>query len=482
MNVRRNNSAGDDDDVTHNFQPQRSGRQQQQLSRRRHSATSWINSDDISSSEATDDYCSSSHHRQQRRRDYGVVDNLLTPLTSSTSSSESNSTVVASSPSDCISSISPREESNNNTSSSGLLRYTHGSTKLISEKSVADDAAARRPTERRVSRRSRQDDNEILLHGSINSACSVDSNAATVSPGCSSSKSPVLVSPYRPQRSTRSDSSGTDLKRRNVSEKGRISDNPESEGLSRLRDSSRKNVHGLIPKLKRLSDTDDSTSSSSSVTISQLETVFGWSPKCMQRKKKQQQQQQQQQQQGEGQERRSSAPNLTTSSTADLHSTSSAATSPLNSPPKMNYRKKHQPLHRCPTMNDSISSVMKPSSYSSHSLSRSLQSIHEDEGDSSSNNKRKVPTRRLSLPPSFRLSRPEHGNTRTSSLKFIDDDGNITARSSFGNLALLLDTGEEEEDEDEKERVGEEEKEKGNWVAHGVDFKPNIEVYVYSYE
>jgi len=146
----------------------------------------------------------------------------------------------------------------------------------------------------------------------------------------------------------------------------------------------------------------------------------------------------------------------------------------------MNYRKKHQPLHRCPTMNDSISSVMKPSSYSSHSLSRSLQSIHEDEGDSPSN-KRKVP-RRLSLPPSFRLSRPEHGNTRTSSLKFIDDDGNITARSSFGNLALLLDTGEEEEDEDEKERSGEEEKEKGNWVAHGVDFKPNIEVYVYSYE
>jgi len=44
-----------------------------------------------------------------------------------------------------------------------------------------------------------------------------------------------------------------------------------------------------------------------------------------------------------------------------------------------------------------------------------------------------------------------------------------------------LDTGEEEEDEEER-GGGKVEKEKGSWVAHGVDFKPNIEVYVYSYE
>jgi hypothetical protein len=46
-----------------------------------------------------------------------------------------------------------------------------------------------------------------------------------------------------------------------------------------------------------------------------------------------------------------------------------------------------------------------------------------------------------------------------------------------------LDTEEEEEEEEEERGVGEIEKEKGDWVAHGVDFKPNIEVYVYySYE
>ena len=49
----------------------------------------------------------------------------------------------------------------------------------------------------------------------------------------------------------------------------------------------------MVGELARASDfSNDFGTVGHAVTISQLETVFGWSPKCMQRKKKQQQQQQ----------------------------------------------------------------------------------------------------------------------------------------------------------------------------------------------
>ncbi|KAL7491519.1 hypothetical protein ACHAWT_000843 [Skeletonema menzelii] len=106
-------------------------------------------------------------------------------------------------------------------------------------------------------------------------------------------------------------------------------------------------------------------------------------------------------------------------------------------------RRKCQPLHKCATVNQSVSSIMRPSRYSMNSSTHSLSSELNDSSVHSSNQPRRVSRRATceGLPAQSMHSYflPESSHRSLSFTSSLDDQ----------------------------------------WVASGVDFSSSVEVYVF---